>query len=196
MVRLLLRLGPYALLAGIAAGLAATWDRLPARYPVHWGVGGAVRWADLSPRSVGTPLLMGAIAVAWLGLLRRFTLANSAPAPDPARARRLLVAVTIGTQWLMAILFGLAAVPRQGPGLVVAGAGLGMLFLPLALIVTFSGKAPPAGAPVPAPPEGWLFVQRKDGTGLGIDPRHPRFWQAVLVLAGGPLALIAVGMVG
>ncbi|MEI6224519.1 MAG: DUF1648 domain-containing protein [Deltaproteobacteria bacterium] len=196
MVRLLLRLGPYALLAAIAAGLAATWDQLPARYPVHWGVGGVDRWADLSPRSVGMPLLMGAIAVAWLGLLRRFTLANSAPAPDPARARKLLVAVTIGTQWLMAILFGLAAVPRQGPGLVVAGAGLGMLFLPVALIVTFAGKAPPAAPPVPAPPDGWLFVQRKDGTGLRIDPRHPRFWQAVVVLAAGPLAIIAVGMVG
>jgi hypothetical protein len=142
MVRLL-RLGPYALLAAIAAGLAASWDRLP------------------------------------------------------ARARKLLVAVTIGAQWLMALLFGLAAVPRQGPGLVVAGAGLGLLFLPVALIVTYAGKAPPMPqSEPPPPPGGWLFVPRENGNGLQIAPGHPRAWQAVAIFAAGLVAIIAVGMAG
>jgi len=174
MVRLLLRLGPYVLLAAVAAGLAASWDRLPA----------------------GGPLLTGLVAVAWIGLLRRFLLANSSPVPEPARARRLTVALTIGLQWFLALLFGLAAVPCQGPGLAVAGAGLGMLFLPIALIATYAGKAPPAPqAEPPPPPGGWLLVPRKNGTGLRIAPGHPRTWQAVVLFAAGLVAIIAVALV-
>jgi uncharacterized membrane protein len=195
-VRLFLRLGPFALLAAVAAGLAASWYRLPARYPTHFGIGGADRWADLSIRSVAWPLLDGLVAVAWIGLLRRFILANSSPAPEPSRARRLVECITIGAQWFLALLFGLAAVPQEnGPGLALVGVGVGFLLLPVALIVTYSGKEPPAGPSVPPPPEGWLFVPRKNGAGLGIAPGHPRTWQAVALLAGGLLALIAFGLV-
>jgi hypothetical protein len=196
-VRLFLRLGPYALLVAIAAGLAATWDRLPARYPVHWGVGGADRWADLSPRSVGMPLLMGVIAMVWIGLLRRFLLANSSPAPEPARARRLTVALTIGLQWFLALLLGLAAVPQEkGPGLVLVGVGAGLLFLPIALIATYAGRPPPAPqAEPPPPPGGWLLVPRENGTGLRIAPGHPRAWQGAALFAAGLVALIAAGLV-
>jgi uncharacterized membrane protein len=192
-VRTFLRFGPFAFLAAVAAGLAASWDRLPARYPVHWGAGG-VGWADLSVRSVGAPLLMGLVAVVWAGAMRRFFVANSSPAPDPARARRLLVAVTVAMQWFLAILFGLVAIPRQGPGLVIAGAGIGCLLMPVAFIATYAGKLPPPEAEPPPPPDGWLFVPRSNGTGLGMAPRHPRAWQAVALVATGPLAIIAVAL--
>jgi hypothetical protein len=175
-MRLLLRLGPFALLFAVAAGLAASW-------------------ADLSPRSVGMPLLTGLVAIAWIGLLRRFVLANSSPAPEPSRARRLVETITTGAQWFLALLFGLAAVPQEkGPGLALVGVGLGLLFLPVALIVTYSGKAPPAGPPVRPPPEGWLFVPRTNGAGLAIAPGHPRTWQAVALFAAGLLALVAFSL--
>lgn len=194
-MRLLLRLGPFALLAAVAAGLAASWDRLPARYPTHIGIGGVDRWVDLSPRSVGMPLLTGLVAVAWLALLRRFALANSSPAPDPSRARRLVEAITIGAQWFLALLFGLAAIPQEkGPGLALVGVGLGMLFLPAALFVAHSGKGSPSGPPVAPPPDGWLLVPRKNGAGLGLAPGHPRTWQAVALVAAGLLALVAVSL--
>src|SRR5512137_1353723 len=109
-MRAFLRFGPFALLAAVAAGLAAAWDRLPTRYPVHWGAGG-VGWAELSVRAVAAPLLMGLVAVVWAGGLRRFLLANSSPAPDPSRSRRLLVAVTTAMQWFLAILFGVGGIP-------------------------------------------------------------------------------------
>ncbi len=193
-MRALLRLGPFAFLAAVAVGLAASWERLPARYPVHWGAGGADRWADLSIRSVGAPLLTGLVAVAWAGGMRRFFLANSSPAPDPSRARRLLAAVTIGAQWSLAVVFGLAAIPREGPGLVLAGAGLGFLVLPVALVVTYAGKPPPEEAERPPPPDGWLVVPRENGTGYSIRPGHPRAWQAIALIAAGPLAIIAVAL--
>jgi len=193
-MRSLLRFGPFAFLAAVAVGLAASWERLPARYPVHWGAGGADRWADLSIRSVGAPLVMGLVAIAWAGAMRRFFLANSSPAPDPSRARRLLVAVTIAMQWFLAILFGLAAIPRQGPGLVIAGAGIGFLLMPVALAVTYAGKPPPPEAGRAPPPDGWLLVPRANGTGYSIRPGHPRAWQAIAVVAIGPLVVIAVAL--
>jgi len=195
-VRHLLRLGPYALLAGVAAGLAASWSRLPSHYPVHWGPGGADRWADLSIRSVGAPLAMGLVAVAWMGWLRRFVLANASPSPEPARARRLTGAVTVGAQWFLALLFGAAAIPREGPGLVAGAAGLGFLFLPAALVFTYAGRPPPAGPPVAPPPDGWLFVPRRNGTGLGFAPGHPRRWQAIALVAAGPVLILLVGLLG
>lgn len=192
-MRAFLRLGPLALLAAVAAGLTATWDRLPARYPVHWGPGG-VKWADLSGRSVAAPLVMGFVAVVWAGAMRRFFLANSSPAPDPSRARRLLVAVTTAMQWFLAILFGTVAIPRQGPGLVIAAAGIGFLLMPVALVATYAGKPPPAEPGRPPPPDGWLLVPRENGTGYSIRPGHPRAWQAIALVAAGPLAVIAVAL--
>ncbi len=196
-MRALLRLGPYALLAAVAAALAANWDRLPARYPVHWGIHGADRWADLSPLSVGVPLLTGAVALAWIGLIRRFLLANSSPVPEPARARRLTAAITIGLQWFLALLFGLAAVPQEkGPGLLLVGVGAGLLFLPIALVTTYAGKPPQAPeVEPPPPPGGWLFVPRENGTGLRFAPGHPRIWQAVALFGAGLVAFIAAGLV-
>jgi hypothetical protein len=192
-MRILLRAGPFAFLAAVGVGLVLAWQRLPARYPVHWGAGGVDRWADLSARSVGAPLLMGLVGVTWIGLLRRFVLAHSSPAPDPARSRRLTVSITIAAQWMLAAVFGLGAIPRQGPGLVLAGAGLGCILLPVALIATYTGE-PPVEEVRPPPHGGWLFVAREDGTGLRIERRHPLFWTAVALLAAGPIALSLAGL--
>jgi hypothetical protein len=68
------------------------------------------------------------------------------------------------------------------------------MFLPIAFIAAYAGKPPPPEAEPPPPPDGWLLVPRAQGAGLGIDPRHPRFWRAVTLLAAGLLAIIAVGM--
>ncbi|HET8723552.1 MAG TPA: hypothetical protein VFM53_05050 [Anaeromyxobacteraceae bacterium] len=192
-MRALLRLGPYALLAAVAAGLALAWDRLPARYAVHWGAGG-VRFANLSVRTVAGPLLAGLAGVAWMGLLRGFILANSPPAPDPARARPLVGAITVAAQWNLALVFGSAAIPSTGPGLVLGAAGLGTMLVPAALVATYAGKAPgnaAAGAtPVAPPGSGWLFQPRPDGTGLSIDLRHPLRWRALLLILAGPVSML------
>lgn len=193
-MRALLRIGPYALLAAVAGWLALAWDRLPARYPVHWGSGGADRWVDLSARAVAGPLLAGLAGVAWLGMLCRFVLANSSPAPDPSRARRLVGAMTVAGQWNLALVFGGAAIPSTGPGLVLGAAGVGMLLVPAALVVTYAGQAPPdesVGAmPMAPPPGGWLLYPRANGTGLSMDLRHPLRWRALLLILAGPAAMV------
>jgi uncharacterized membrane protein len=193
-VRSLLRLGPFLLLAGVAAWLAASFSHLPERYPVHWGPGGADRWVDLSIRSVGVPLAMGLVGVGWMGILGRFVLANASPLPEPARARRLTMAMTIGLQWFLALLFGAAAIPRQDPGLVAGAAGLGLLFLPAALVATYAGRSSSPAAPAAPPPDGWLFVPRRNGNGLGFAPGHPRRWQAIAIVAAGPALIVLVGL--
>lgn len=189
-MRALLRIGPYALLAAVAGWLALAWDRLPARYPVHWGPGGADRWVDLSARAVAGPLLAGLAGVAWLGMLRRFVLANSSPAPDPSRARSLVGAMTVAGQWNLALVFGGAAIPSTGPGLVLGAAGVGMLLVPTALVVTYAGHAAPEPTPMAPPPGGWLLYPRANGTGLSMDLRHPLRWRALFLILAGPAAMV------
>ncbi len=43
---------PHASLAAFALWISRHWDRLPARFPVHWGVHGADRWALTTPSAV------------------------------------------------------------------------------------------------------------------------------------------------
>ncbi len=177
-MRTLLRIGPFLLLAAVATGLALDRSALHA------------------PRSAAVPLATGLVAVTWLALLRRFTLANAPPVPAPSRARPLVSAVLTSAQWFVALLFGLAAIPRQGPGLVLAGAGLGCLFLPAAIIAVHAGKPPPPEPPRPEPAGGWLLVARPGGTGYAIRWAHPSAWKVVALLVAGPLLILAVARAG
>lgn len=189
----LLRAGPYLLPALVAGFLAWQWERLPTRYPVHWGASGPDRWADLSAGAVARPLLFGLLVTLWLGWLRRFLLQNSAPAADQARTRAVVEHVTTATQWAVALAFGTAAVPQQGPGLVLGAAGLGVLLVPIALVAAYAGRPAPE-APAAPPAEGWLFVPKRAGVGLTIDFGHPRAWRALGLTLAGPAAFLLLGL--
>jgi hypothetical protein len=140
------------------------------------------------------PLVVGVVAVTWLGILRRFVLAHSSPVEDPARSRRLVTRVTWAVQALLALVLGASATAR--PGLVAAGAGAGLLLVSAAVVATYAGPPPAPTAAVPAPPEGWLFVPRGNGTGLRLAPDHPRRWRALALLLAGPVALALVALLG
>ncbi|HLY20611.1 MAG TPA: DUF5808 domain-containing protein [Bryobacteraceae bacterium] len=69
---------PYAILAGTAIFLRENWDRIPARFPVHWGISGTPdRWAERSWRSVDGPLLAGVAVVALMHVLGYMVLKGS-----------------------------------------------------------------------------------------------------------------------
>jgi uncharacterized membrane protein len=64
---------PFAALALTAAYLQSQWNRLPERFPVHWGVSGQPdRWSTREPLTVFAPILIGVamnlfmLAMAWL----------------------------------------------------------------------------------------------------------------------------------
>ncbi len=45
-------LAPLAFLAGLAWWVSRHWERLPARFPMHWGAHGADRWMSRTPAGV------------------------------------------------------------------------------------------------------------------------------------------------
>jgi uncharacterized membrane protein len=45
-------LAPLASLAVLAAWISRHWNRLPERFPIHWGIHGADRWASRTPSGV------------------------------------------------------------------------------------------------------------------------------------------------
>jgi uncharacterized protein DUF5808/uncharacterized protein DUF1648 len=107
---------PYATLAAIAIFLHANWQRLPGRFPVHWGIDGtADRWADRTWRGVDGPLLAGLLSIALLHVLGALILAASPrarmaeTAQWTARFRHANLRMIVAMGWTLAALFGVLA---------------------------------------------------------------------------------------
>jgi uncharacterized membrane protein len=59
--------GPFLILGGAAAFVAANWNSIPARVAVHFDFQGHPnRWIDKSVHGVFGPLLFGAALCVWL----------------------------------------------------------------------------------------------------------------------------------
>ena len=68
--KLVLQLGPFAILLATAGYLQARWNQIPDRFPVHWGVNGMPNgWSTRTPEVVYGPLLFGAALVIGIALL-------------------------------------------------------------------------------------------------------------------------------
>lgn len=80
----LLRLGPWLLLGLSALYLQSNWDKIPERFPIHWGLqGNADGWAHRSVPGVFGMLLMGALVVGFLELVM-FLMTIGMPRPGTA----------------------------------------------------------------------------------------------------------------
>jgi uncharacterized membrane protein len=186
--------------------LNSHWDRIPERFPVHFGIDGAPnRWAARTVRGVYGPLMLGGEIAVWLFGLALAGWYGSRRS-DPIRKPALVV--MLAAEWIVALLFGVLPL-RLATGIAIP---IPMLLLgPLALLIPAMAYAiresnKPRDPIDPTPNECWtggiiyynpndaaLFVQRRDGIGFTINMGNRWSWAVYgslfLVLASMPLVL-------
>lgn len=133
----LLQLGPFGILAAAAIYLQQHWDRIPERFPVHWGTHGANRWASRTPAGVYTILCIGVGACAGIALIAYATrrgakqAASSESQPGEENYRRATLRVLLLAEYFVACLMSyLSLTPLFGPP--------GHLFVPVVLALTLA----------------------------------------------------------
>ncbi|NOZ94720.1 MAG: DUF1648 domain-containing protein [Acidobacteria bacterium] len=138
--------GPFLLMLATGGWLAASWERIPARFPVHWNASGvADAFASRSPATVFGPLLTNllmcfvllCLAVA-ISLSSRRIAVSGEQAASEGRFRRLVLLILLGAEYLVALMASLvAALPILGPRAerwtVPAVASLTLAFLAVAI---------------------------------------------------------------
>ncbi len=120
---LLAQAGPFLLMIATAGWLAASWDRVPARFPIHWNAAGvADSFVAKGPAAVFGPLLTNVlmclvllgVAVAISVSTRRIA-ATGEQAASEGRFRHLVLLILLGAEYLVAFIGSLvAALPILG----------------------------------------------------------------------------------
>lgn len=127
----ILQLGPFAVLAAYAAYLQRNWQRIPARFPVHWGINGEPNgWSTRSFGGVYGLLLIGLVTCVLVGLFSygavhwtRQIRSTGAAAVAETRSRRVQVGAMIAVEYFLALTFGggslmpLRSNPGQAPSI-------------------------------------------------------------------------------
>jgi uncharacterized membrane protein len=148
---------PFLILGAVAALLRENWQRIPERFPVHWGIDGRANgWSVRTTAGVYSPLLWGVVFVALLILLTwaivRFTrhlhARGAAAAVELARERRYLL-VLVATEYVVALSTSWAALlplrtqPQSAPSATVPlGLLAGLLIVLLALLMLHRPQEP------------------------------------------------------
>jgi len=150
----ILQLGPFVLLLATTIYLRLRWDRIPDRFPVHWGIDGQPNgWSVRTPMGVFGPLLIGfgilaAISLMTYGVLHHARVIcvpglSGMKYDFPHRIGLFLVAV----EFFIAAMFSLAGLlpflgnPGPAPVLILTIVMLAAMF-PLAAWVN-QGRAHP-----------------------------------------------------
>jgi uncharacterized membrane protein len=159
------QIAPLAILAGAAIFLWTEWQRIPARFPVHWALDGQPnRWSERSLGGVFGPLLLGGVFIALLIFsafaivrwTRRVHATGSAAEAEVARERRFLL-LLVFTEYILAgivtwaALLPLRSMPTRSPSPAPLMGLLTILLLVLLfLFVVYLPRQPaPAGGARP-----------------------------------------------
>jgi uncharacterized membrane protein len=136
--------GPFLVLAACAGCLWLRWQRIPARFPVHWSAGGIPdRWVARTPIGVYQPLLLVAAVLVPLTLLlygmthwvRPIRAAGTAGARE-SRFRRTAAVALLTVEYGIALQASWIALHPLLPDFLVVGpAGTVALLLPLAVVL-------------------------------------------------------------
>jgi uncharacterized membrane protein len=195
--------GPLMMLGGVAGWLFLHWDRIPARFPVHFDASGAPnRWAARTVHDVYAPLLFGAELCAWCLIMALAGWFGS----RRTGARSVMLGAMIAIEYLLGLLFGLIAL--QAPlGIPVWVVALSPMAILIPLIIVVARKMSDPSDPLDATPnECWkadifyynpndavLFVEKREGLGYTFNFANPWSWVLlaglVLVLASAPFVI-------
>jgi uncharacterized membrane protein len=179
-------LGPLGFLVFTAVALNRNWNRLPERFPVHWGISGPDRWAATTPANVYGMLAAGAA----ICLLMIVTAIMASRARVSASAKPA-VFVLLGAAYVVAFAFGLMPLSILYP--INVGATLfavtavliiGSVVLAIRAARMPSSETGPASSPDhwhwgifyynPADPE--VIVERRLGYGFTFNMARPAAW--------------------
>jgi uncharacterized membrane protein len=195
---------PLALLAATAQYLHVHWERIPARYPIHWGADGMPNgWSARTFAGVYGPLLIGAITVLFIAgtsVLSSWGSRRSARSP-------VFGVIQATVAWLLAIGFSIAGLlPLR---IVPAGAlpVLVIVFLVFQAVMVWvsllrSSKAD-SGVGEATPDACWhgdlfysnrndpaLFVEKRIGIGQMLNFGNRLSWFILALLLLIPLGLV------
>ncbi len=193
---------PYAVLAATVAFLHANWQRLPIRFPTHWGFSGEPdAWAVRNWRGVDGPLIGGALIIALLHALGYMIVAGSPRSRTPEgaewtiRFRQANLRLVVAMGLLLSLLFSAIGLnPLFSPGGELAIPVWAMLAAVLAITVIFIwpivriSQEPGSGSDG-TPDECWklgqiyfnpndpaLMVQKRFGVGYTINFGNRASW--------------------
>jgi len=212
----LLEAVPFGLLATAGVVLGLSWERIPERFPVHWGLEGPDRFSERTPLGVFGPLLLGTILCLGMIGLRAAILALSPSRPGDARAsalRSLLRTSLLGASLLVALsLAGAALSPLTGgPWLTLVLSGIGVVAL-LALVGVTAVRVaslPPGGPGDGTPDDRWkwglvyvnpddpaIFVPKRAGLGYTINLGRPGGVAVMAAILAVPLVVALLSALG
>jgi uncharacterized membrane protein len=136
--------GPFLVLAACAGYLWLHWQQIPARFPIHWGLGGKPdRWSTRTLIDVYQPLLVAAALLVPLTLLlyglrqwvRPIRVAGI-PGAHEARFRRTAAIALLSVEYAIALQAAWIALHPLLPNFRAIGpAGTIALLLPLAVAI-------------------------------------------------------------
>jgi uncharacterized membrane protein len=193
-------LPPFCILGSAALYLRANWDRIPARFPIHWDFNGHPNgWSHRSGGGVYGPLLLGALVVLFNEALALLTYRGA----RRGTARSTTLVVLIAVSYLIALVFSMAGLsPFWAPQpWVVFGVIVAFLVAIVAIVARAYSRPEPEGAPAESTPEQcWrggifyynpddpaLFVEKRVGVGYDFNFGNRLTW----VILGGILLFVA-----
>jgi uncharacterized membrane protein len=187
-----LAIGPFVILAAAARWLFVNWNRIPARFPVHFGEGGQPNgWAERTTKGVYGPLLFGAELCAWILMMALACWFGS----RRLRSRPVMLGGMIAIQYFLGMLFVLIAL--QAPfGIPVWVMVLSPMAFLIPLLIVMTNKMGQLGEPMdPTPTECWrggifyynpndaaLMVEKREGLGYAFNFANQWSWMLLLCL--------------
>ncbi len=212
---LALEILPFVALGGTAILLAASWESIPDRFPIHWGLDGMPNgWASRSAVGVFGPLLLGALLCVLVLVVRaigsrkllRQGIPRGGAVPSTAfqdSNRRFVRHLLLATEYVLSVTFCatglLPFLGRPGPVLVVALGSAGLLVAYAIAGAVRLARAYPRHTGVSdhwkwglfyvnhADPS--LFVPKRIGLGWTLNFGRRGAWLVLALLLGAPLAV-------